>query len=55
MLIEDRKSAIHYAYNNMDKNELLVILGKGHETFQKIKNERVPYSDEDVINNLSVE
>ena len=55
VLIEDRKSAILYAYNNMDKNELLVILGKGHETFQKIKNERVPYSDEDVINNLSVE
>ena len=55
VLIEDRKSAIHYAYKTMDYNDLLVILGKGHETFQKIKNERVPYSDEGVIKELSVE
>ncbi|MBO7218419.1 MAG: UDP-N-acetylmuramoyl-L-alanyl-D-glutamate--2,6-diaminopimelate ligase [Clostridia bacterium] len=54
-LIEDRESAIRYAYSKMCENEILVILGKGHENFQMIKNTRVPYSDKAVLDRLSVE
>ena len=55
VLIEDRESAIRYAYNNLGEKEILVILGKGHENFQMIKNTRVPYSDKAVLDRLSVE
>ncbi|MBQ9791364.1 MAG: UDP-N-acetylmuramoyl-L-alanyl-D-glutamate--2,6-diaminopimelate ligase [Clostridia bacterium] len=55
ILIEDRAQAIKQAYNLVDDNMLLVILGKGHEDFQMINNERVPYSDVAVINSLRVE
>ena len=47
--IEDRETAIKYAYSVMEDNDLLVIMGKGAETFQKIGDERVPYSDRDVV------
>ena len=47
--IEDRETAIKYAYSVMEDNDLLVIMGKGAETFQKIGDERVSYSDRDVV------
>ncbi len=47
--IEDRESAIKYAYSIMEENDLLVVMGKGSENFQKIGNQRVPYSDREVV------
>lgn len=50
--IGDRREAIAHALNHLDKNDTLLIAGKGHETGQIIGNEVIPYSDQEVVLNL---
>jgi UDP-N-acetylmuramoyl-L-alanyl-D-glutamate--2,6-diaminopimelate ligase len=52
LIIPDRKKAIKIALENMDKDEVLFVLGKGDEEYQEIKGERLPFSDEDTIRAL---
>ena len=47
--IEDRETAIKYGYSIMGENDLLVVIGKGDEDFQKIGDKRVPYCDKDIV------
>lgn len=49
VFIEDRKKAIKYGVDLLDKDSILVLIGKGAESFQKIKGERLPYSEKDVL------
>ena len=49
MCIEDRKSAIDYAYSIMSSGDILVAIGKGAEDFQTIGKNRIPYSDKNSI------
>ena len=43
--IPNRDKAIKYAISNLQKNDLLLIAGKGHETFQAIGVETLPFDD----------
>lgn len=52
ILIEDRKQAIEYGVSICQKDDILCILGKGAEDFQKIGDERVKYSDIEVVENI---
>ncbi len=47
-IIEDRKQAIHYALDIANKNDTVVLLGKGHETYQEVGTERIPFDDKKV-------
>ncbi|MCV2528329.1 MAG: UDP-N-acetylmuramoyl-L-alanyl-D-glutamate--2,6-diaminopimelate ligase [Candidatus Lightella neohaematopini] len=51
-IITDRSQAITYAINNANKNDVIVIAGKGHENYQIIKNNYFCYSDKFIVNNL---
>lgn len=44
-VIEDRAEAIHYAIAKSSEADLVLIAGKGHETYQEIAGRRVPFSD----------
>tara|TARA_B100001093_G_C26850613_1_gene1024955 strand:- start:2916 stop:4415 length:1500 start_codon:yes stop_codon:yes gene_type:complete len=44
-VIEDRASAINWVISNSNKNDLILIAGKGHENYQEINGERQPFSD----------
>lgn len=47
----DRKEAIIKGINELEKDDTLLILGKGHEEFIIKGNERIPFSDkEEVLN-----
>ncbi|MDZ5711566.1 UDP-N-acetylmuramoyl-L-alanyl-D-glutamate--2,6-diaminopimelate ligase [Jeotgalibacillus haloalkalitolerans] len=46
--IEDRRAAIRYAINNASAGEIIIIAGKGHEKYQIIKNEKIPFDDKSV-------
>jgi len=48
-VIEDRKQAIHYALDIAEKDDSVVILGKGHETYQEIGNQRYPFDDKKIV------
>ena len=43
--IPNRNKAIKYAVSNLQKNDLLLIAGKGHETFQAVGIETLPFDD----------
>lgn len=49
----DRKKAIADGYLLTRKNDWLVIAGKGHENYQVIGNEKVHFSDKEVLKSLS--
>ena len=46
--IVDRAEAIHYALENRQKGELVLIAGKGHERYQEIRGKRHFFSDKEV-------
>lgn len=41
----DRREAIAYAIKHAGKNDVILIAGKGHETWQEIKGEKFPFND----------
>lgn len=48
----DRKRAIELAIKNADKNDIVVIAGKGHETYQEIKGVRYDFDDLVIAKNI---
>ncbi len=46
--IVDRREAIQYAIRHAQPNDCILIAGKGHETYQIIKNEVLPFDDREV-------
>ncbi|OEF99522.1 UDP-N-acetylmuramoyl-L-alanyl-D-glutamate--2,6-diaminopimelate ligase [Vulcanibacillus modesticaldus] len=46
--ILDRKQAIEYAINNAQANDVVLIAGKGHETYQILKDEVIHFDDREV-------
>jgi UDP-N-acetylmuramoyl-L-alanyl-D-glutamate--2,6-diaminopimelate ligase len=48
----DRKIAIIDAFKNLKPNEILLIAGKGHETYQEIMGKKWPFSDKEVVQGI---
>jgi UDP-N-acetylmuramoyl-L-alanyl-D-glutamate--2,6-diaminopimelate ligase len=49
----DRKMAIFKALDIASENDLVIIAGKGHETYQEIQGVRYPFNDAEVIQQWS--
>ncbi len=49
--LNDRQEAITFALQQANKNDVIVVAGKGHETYQDIKGIKHPMSDLDLIQN----
>jgi UDP-N-acetylmuramoyl-L-alanyl-D-glutamate--2,6-diaminopimelate ligase len=45
----DRKEAIKRAVLMADKNDIVLIAGKGHEEYQEIGGKRCPFNDREVV------
>ena len=50
--ISDRKKAIEYAINSMEKSDILLIAGKGHEDYQIIGEAKYYFSDKVVAKEI---
>ena len=48
-IVFDRKEAILEALHMLDKNDILLILGKGHEDYQIIGHEKIHFSDQEIV------
>lgn len=48
----DRHKAIEKALLMQEKNEVLLILGKGDETYQEIQGKKFPFDDREVVRNI---
>lgn len=46
--ITDRRKAIEQVITEADENTIILIAGKGHETYQEIKGERHPFDDRQI-------
>jgi UDP-N-acetylmuramoyl-L-alanyl-D-glutamate--2,6-diaminopimelate ligase len=44
-VILDRKAAIHKGVQLLKENEVLLVLGKGHEKYQEFDNKFIPFDD----------
>lgn len=50
--IADRGEAVEYALSIMEKGDILLLAGKGHEQYMKINGEYVPFSEREHIENF---
>jgi UDP-N-acetylmuramoyl-L-alanyl-D-glutamate--2,6-diaminopimelate ligase len=50
--IEDRRKAIGQAFSQCQPGDILLVAGKGHECFQEVRDQRLPFSDVEIIKSL---
>lgn len=53
--IPDRKKAIEYALANSHKGDIILLAGKGHETYQLVCGVREHFSEEEIVENYCME
>ena len=49
IIIEDRTEEIRYALNNASKDDIIVLAGKGHETYQMFKDKTIHYDEREIV------
>jgi len=52
LTIEDRKQAIKTACQIAQPNDIILIAGKGHETYQEVNGERSDFDDLKIVQEL---
>ncbi len=48
-IIPDRREALEFAIKELKKGDVLLVAGKGHETYQEIQGKKYPFSDQEEI------
>ena len=48
-VIVNRAEAIHFAIKNAKPDDLIVLMGKGHETYQILANETIHFDEREVV------
>ena len=51
-VIENRREAIRFALSNARPDDVIVLAGKGHETYQEIKGVKYPFDEKIVVSEL---
>ena len=51
-VIPDRKEAIRYAIESAEKGDVILFAGKGHETYQILKDMTIHFDEREVINSV---
>ena len=51
-IIFNRKEAIEYGLSEANSGDMLIIAGKGHESYQIEKGKKTYFSDMDVVKNF---
>ena len=52
VVIENRREAIRFALKNAEPHDVVVLAGKGHETYQEIRGVRYPFDEKIVVSEL---
>jgi len=50
--IVDRKEAIKKALTMENKNDIVIIAGKGHEMYQEINKEKIPFDERQIVQEI---
>ena len=51
-IVPDRYDAIHMAIDELEEGEILMVLGKGDETFIEIGDRKIPFDDREVVREI---
>ena len=51
-IVVDRKEAIKKAIIMMNKKDIVVICGKGHEKYQEINKEKIPFDEREIVKEI---
>ena len=46
----DRKKAIEFAISQAGLADIVIIAGKGHETYQEVKGKKYPFNEQSIVN-----
>ena len=49
VIIEDRKEAIRYALQTAQKDDVIILAGKGHETYQILKDKTIHFDEKEIV------
>jgi UDP-N-acetylmuramoyl-L-alanyl-D-glutamate--2,6-diaminopimelate ligase len=52
LVIEDRKEAIKTASSLAEKEDIILVAGKGHEDYQEVNGERFPFDDREILKEM---
>jgi UDP-N-acetylmuramoyl-L-alanyl-D-glutamate--2,6-diaminopimelate ligase len=52
IMIEDRTEAIRYAMNMAEKDDIIILSGKGHETYQIFRDKTIHYDEREIVENI---
>ena len=52
IVIVDRVEAIEYAVKMAKPNDIVVLAGKGHENYQVIGHEKVPFDEKSIVKEI---
>lgn len=52
LVIEDRREAIKTASSLAEPRDIILVAGKGHETYQEVKGERTPFDDREILSEM---
>ena len=53
--IPDRKQAIEYALSHSEKGDIILLAGKGHETYQTVCGVRLEFSESEIVSDYAHE
>ena len=51
-IIEDRREAIKKAISMANKNDIIILAGKGHETYQEIKGKKYDFDEKEIVRDI---
>jgi UDP-N-acetylmuramoyl-L-alanyl-D-glutamate--2,6-diaminopimelate ligase len=51
-VIQDRTEAIRYAMEHAHKGDIIVLAGKGHETYQMFKDKTIHYDEREIVKEI---
>ncbi|MBQ8390504.1 MAG: UDP-N-acetylmuramoyl-L-alanyl-D-glutamate--2,6-diaminopimelate ligase, partial [Oscillibacter sp.] len=49
VVVEDRVEAIHYAMDHAEKDDVIVLCGKGHETYQEVDHVKHHMDEREIV------
>lgn len=52
IVIEDRTQAIRYAMEHANPEDIIILSGKGHETYQIFKDKTIHYDEREIVENI---
>ncbi|MDH3456242.1 MAG: UDP-N-acetylmuramoyl-L-alanyl-D-glutamate--2,6-diaminopimelate ligase, partial [Gemmatimonadota bacterium] len=50
--IADRREAIRRAIVMLEPGDVLLLAGKGHETYQEVGTARIPFDERDIVRDM---